>query len=48
MSKNSAIQTYEASKAYAQAVENRRKRSSKPLPQKPKFKKRNPSDYDEE
>ena len=48
MSKNSAIQTYEASKAYAQAVENRRKRSGKAVTSKPKFKKRHQTDQEED
>jgi hypothetical protein len=48
MSKNSPIQNYEAAKAYAQSLENRRKRSGKTITQKPKFKKRHPVDQDED
>ena len=43
MSKNSAIQTYEVVKAYAQMLENKRKRNSKTPNVKPKMKKYHPS-----
>lgn len=37
MSKNSAIQTYEAVKAYALMMENKRKRAGKQPKKKPKL-----------
>lgn len=43
MSKNSAIQTYEASKAFAQAMENKRKRATAKPKAKMKPKKRHPA-----
>lgn len=43
MSKNSAIQTYEASKAFAQMMENKRKRNDAKPKSKPKFKKYHPA-----
>lgn len=49
MSKNSAQQTYEASKAFAQMVENKRKRNETKVKIKPKFKKYHPAlEHDED